>query len=321
MRVAETPEDFVVEEIPLYAPRGEGEHTFVRVEKRGLTTEEVARALARLVGVPPRAVGYAGRKDKAALARQWLSVPGLAPERALSFERPGLRVLEALRHPHKLRTGQLRANRFELVVRGLAPGAVREAPSRLAGLAARGMPNRFGAQRFGRGEGERRARELLGGAPVPRDRRTARLWLSALQARVFNDVLRERPVPLDAVETGDVAMIHASGAAFVVEDAAREAPRARAFEISATGPIFGTRMLEPAGAPGRRERAALAAAGIPAPHALRPPAGIRLRGARRALRVRPEEARATAVSEDAVRLQFVLPSGSFATVLVEELFA
>src|SRR5574338_64208 len=72
MRIAATPEDFVVEELPLYAPAGEGAHTFVRVEKRLRTTEEVARALARLAGVRPGDVGYAGRKDRVAVARQWL---------------------------------------------------------------------------------------------------------------------------------------------------------------------------------------------------------------------------------------------------------
>jgi tRNA pseudouridine13 synthase len=60
------PEDFCVDEVPLYSPTGEGEHTFVRVEKRLRSTEEVARALARAAGVEPRAVGYAGRKDRVA---------------------------------------------------------------------------------------------------------------------------------------------------------------------------------------------------------------------------------------------------------------
>ena len=119
MRIAATPEDFVVEELPLYAPAGEGAHTFVRVEKRLRTTEEVAADLARAAGVSARDVGYAGRKDRRAVATQWLSVPGLDPERARDLALPGVQVLDAGRHPHKLRTGHLRGNRFELVVRGV----------------------------------------------------------------------------------------------------------------------------------------------------------------------------------------------------------
>ena len=76
------PEDFRVDEVPLYAPTGQGDHTFVRVEKRMRTTEDVARALARVAGVRPRDVGYAGRKDRVAVTTQWFSVPGLDPARA-----------------------------------------------------------------------------------------------------------------------------------------------------------------------------------------------------------------------------------------------
>lgn len=324
MRLRARPEDFVVDELPLYPPSGEGPHTFVRVEKRGRTTEEAARWLARAAGVRPGDVGYAGRKDRVAVARQWLSVPGLAPREALALEAPGLRVLEAARHPHKLRTGQLRANRFELVVRDLAAGEAAAASARLAELARRGMPNRFGPQRFGRdGDNAARGRALLadpgGGAP-PRARREARFLLSALQAEVFNAVLAARPLPIDVLEEGDVAWIHASGACFVVEDPAAEAPRAARFEISPSGPVFGTRLLLPRGRPGAREREVLARLGIPPPERFRAPRGVRLRGARRALRVRPEEASAEPVAPDAVRLRFTLPPGSYATVLVEALF-
>jgi tRNA pseudouridine13 synthase len=319
MRVGERPEDFVVEEIPLYAPSGEGAHTFVHVEKRGLSTEEAARRLARLAGVAPREVGYAGRKDRAGVTRQWLSVPGLAPERALGHVEPDLRVLAAARHPHRLRTGHLAGNRFHVVVRGLAPERAAGAAERLGALARGGMRNRFGAQRFA-GDGIARARTLLAGAATPRDRRAARFWLSALQALAFNEVLARRPLAPGVLEAGDVAYVHASGASFVVEDAAREAPRAASFEISPSGPLFGTRLLEPRAAPGVRERAVLDELGIPARGALRAPRGIRLRGARRPLRVRPEEASCERLAPDAVRLCFRLPPGSYATVLVEELF-
>ncbi len=320
MRVAGSPEDFVVDEEPLYPATGEGAHTFVRVEKRLCNTEEVARALARLAGVRPGDVGYAGRKDRVAVARQWLSVPGLDPARARGFEGDGFRVLEALRHPHKLRTGQLRANRFELVVRELAPEQVEEAEARLERLARRGLPNSFGAQRFGRdGRNAEAARALLERGELGRDRRAARFLLSALQAEVFNACLAARALPLDAVEAGEVAFLHASGASFVVEDAATESARAASFELSAAGPMFGTKLLPATGAPGRREKAVFDAHGIP--ETLRLPPGLRLRGARRPIRVRPEAARCERVGADAVRLAFTLPPGSYATVLVDALFA
>jgi len=312
-----SPEDFRVDEIALYAPSGEGAHTFVRVEKTGRTTEQVARELARAVGVAPRDVGYAGRKDRVAVTTQWFSVPGLDPVAALALRLEGARVLEAARHLHKLRTGHLRANRFAILVRGVGEPEGRVARERAAELVRRGLPNRFGAQRFGReGDNAQRGARVLRGEEAPRDRRAARFFVSALQAEVFNAVLAERGDMYDRVEPGDVAVVHASGGLFRVEDLAREAPRAEAFEISATGPIFGNRTLEARGAPAERERAALAARGIDL-GALRPPRGIPLRGARRALRVRPEQVALEAVAEG-LRVELTLPAGSFATVFLEE---
>ncbi len=315
-----TPEDFQVDEVPLYEPEGEGEHTFVRVEKRLRTTDEVARALARAAGARPGDVGYAGRKDRVAVARQWLSVPGLDPQAALALAEPGLRVLEARRHRHKLRTGQLRANRFRLVVREVEPDAFERASERAAEILRGGLANRFGAQRFGaQGDNAEQARALLSSeGRWPRDRRQARFLLSSLQAAVFNEALARRALPLDAVEEGDLAMVCASGGVFLVEDPAREQPRAGRFEISATGPVFGTRMAEPVGAPAERERAAAAAFGIDLA-GFRPPRGIRARGARRALRVRPAQLSVERGGERALALAFELPAGSYATVLVEAL--
>lgn len=319
MLLRATPEDFVVEEVPLYAPSGEGEHTFVYVEKRGRTTEEIARALARLADVKARDIGYAGRKDRVAVTRQWFSVPALDPERALSHEEETFRVLEAVRHGHKLRTGQLRANRFELVVRELPPDTVAAAPGRLGQLVASGMPNRFGAQRFGReGDNASRGREILAGGSLGRDRRAARFILSALQSEVFNAWLDARGPGFDTLEEGEIAWIHESGACFVVEDAGLESERAARFEISPAGPLPGTRLLEAVGKPGERERALFEAHGIPDP--IVPPRGVRLRGARRPARIRPEAATCEAVAADAVALRFTLPPGSYATVLVDALF-
>jgi len=253
------PGDFRVEELPLYPPSGEGGHTFVRVEKELVNTEEVASALARAAGVRARDVGYAGRKDRNAVATQWFSVPGLDPRRALDLRIEGVRVLEATAHGHKLRTGQLRGNRFEIAVRGVDDETRESARKRFDEIGRFGMANLFGPQRFGR---ENRNVEigarLLRGEMRSNDRRQARFAIAALQAAVFNDVLDSRPTGIGEFEFGDIAVLHASGGQFLIEDVEREQPRAATFEISPTGPIFGNRVIEPAGEVARREKAALA---------------------------------------------------------------
>jgi len=317
-RLRAKPEDFEVDEVPLYAPSGEGSHTFVRIEKRMLTTEQAASALARAAGVRPRDVGYAGRKDRIALTRQWLSVPGLDPEAALRIEDRGLRVLEAARHGHKLRTGHLRANRFALYVRDVPPDQAAAAAQRLLGFCEKGMPNYFGPQRFGRrGDNTNKGRAILAGERA-RDKREARFLLSALQAAVFNAALTARSLPVDVLELGDVAQLRESGGLFLVEDLGSEAPRAERFEISATGPVFGTKMMWPEGEPLERERQALRSLDLDPDALPRPPRGVRLQGARRALRVRPEDVSAEPF-EGGLRLDFTLPPGSYATVLIGQL--
>jgi tRNA pseudouridine13 synthase len=315
-RIRTEPEDFRVEELPLYPPSGEGEHTFVRVEKRLVTTEEVASALARAAGVGARDVGYAGRKDRLAVATQWLSVPRLDPQRALDLRLEGVRVLEATLHGHKLRTGQLRGNRFEIAVRGVDDEAREAARAKLAEIGRVGMANVFGSQRFGRaGRNVEMGARLLRGEIVLRDRRKARFAISALQSAVFNDVLAARPTGIGEFELGDIAVLHGSGGQFLIEDVEREQPRAAAFEISPTGPIFGNRVIEPAGEVALREKAALELRGICLTD-LRPPSGIRLRGARRTLRVRPDNARMRDFP-GGFWLEFELPPGSYATVLIQ----
>ena len=316
--IKSSPEDFVVDEIPLYEAQGSGPHTFLRIEKRMRTTEEVIGDLARVFGVKRRDIGCAGRKDRVALTRQWFSVPDLDPDRASEFEVSGAQVLEAIRHQNKLRTGHLKGNRFSIWVRDLTDEQIKRAQGKIETFAVTGFPNRFGAQRFGRdGDNAKRGLAVLQGKARPRERKQARFLVSALQSLVFNHVLESRPLPLDQFEVGDLAIKHESGGSFCVEDVATENERARSFEISPTGPIFGTKVSRPLGAPAERERDALMAYGIPDPANLRPPRGLSLRGARRALRARPLEL-AFCAGDGAAKLDFTLVSGTYATVLLEE---
>ena len=313
------PEDFVVVEEPLYLPSGEGGHTFLYIEKRGRTTEQVAGELARVAHVPGRDVGYAGRKDRHALTRQWFSLPDIDPERALEFDLIGARVLEAQRHGHKLKTGHLRGNRFEIALRGRGD-SLDIVNERAEELLRRGMPNRYGEQRFGmRGDNAQQARKLLEGGAAPRDRRAARFLISALQSAVFNAVLEERADSIDRVELGDLARVEESGGLFWVDDLDRELPRAAAFEISATGPIFGTKVRSPKGDAAQLERKVFDRFGLPADlTSLSLPRGVRARGSRRPLRVRPADLEVSALAEgDGLLLKCGLPSGAYVTVLLD----
>src|SRR5512142_1769433 len=167
-----SPEDFRVDEVPAYLPSGTGPHLYVRIEKRGRTTPDALRAIARALGVPERDAGYAGLKDRDAVTTQWLSFPCARDPDPAALAGPGLRVLEASRHANKLRAGHVRANRFSIAVRGGDAARAREAA---AALAERGLPNFFGPQRFGtEGRNAEVGRALLRGEQTPEARRAGR---------------------------------------------------------------------------------------------------------------------------------------------------
>lgn len=322
-----TPEDFVVDELPAYAPSGEGGHTFLRIEKRGLTTAEAILRLCRALGAQQKDAGAAGQKDRQALTRQWISLPAIDPERALAAGAEGVRVLEAARHGHKLRTGHLAGNRFTLTLRGVGPDALPRARAIVERMVQRGMANYFGQQRFGaRGDNAARGKQLL--SPDHRVRvspNEKRMLVSAYQAELFNRYLdgRMRDALVDRPLAGDVLKKSDTGGLFTVDDTpealADATARLAARAVVVTGPMYGHKMMSPPeGTPSRaREDALLAAEGLDA--AAFKVLGKLAEGTRRPLVV-PVAGAAVRAGDapDALVLEVTLPPGAYATVLLAE---
>ena len=157
---------FRVEEVPAYAPIGEGTHVHFSIEKTGMTTREAVRVVADRLGIGVRQVGFAGQKDAHAVTVQTLSVEHVAPERVLAIRTPHMKVLSAERHGNKLKLGHLRGNRFVLRLRGIEDSRRSDVERILEILERRGVPNYFGMQRFGhRGDTWIVGRALLHGQP------------------------------------------------------------------------------------------------------------------------------------------------------------
>jgi len=147
--IKQSPEDFLVEELPLYRPSGSGEHLYLHVEKTGLTTHDLMRQLARACHIGERDIGYAGLKDANATTRQYLSLPKLAPELIARLNIPGVDILSSSYHGNKLRLGHLAGNRFSIRIRNVAEDAEDKARDILHVLETLGVPNLFGEQRYG----------------------------------------------------------------------------------------------------------------------------------------------------------------------------
>lgn len=319
-RLRERPEDFWVEEILPFAPAGTGEHLWLRLRKCGVETAAVAAWLARAAGVARAAVGYAGLKDRHAVAVQWFSVhlPGRDPPAALGDPPRGVEVLEMVRHVRKLRVGALAGNRFTITLRAVA--ADRSAfAERLESIRARGVPNYFGEQRFGRGgENIRQACAMFAGARV-RDRFRRGLYLSAARSLIFNAVLARR------VQAGNWDVLLAPGEAVILDgrrsfflaEEADEILRARLArgDIHPSGPLWGAGELPTRAAARAYEEEVVAA--YPALARGLEEAGLRQE--RRPLRVIPQELASEWLDGQRLRLTFRLPAGAYATAVLREL--
>ena len=312
------PEDFQVEEIDGFEPTGEGEHLLLTVEKRGMNTAFAAKRVARWAGIPEMGVGYAGMKDRHAVTRQRFSVhfPKRVAPALDGLVSDDLRVLASHWHNRKLPKGALKGNRFVLRLRDVA-GDRDAIEARLRAISANGLPNYFGAQRFGReGDNVEAARRMFAGQRVPREQRA--IYLSAARSEVFNAVLAARIAAgtWASGDAGEVWMLDGSQSVFGPEPL-DEATRARAAaqDIHPTGPQWGlgelrsrdaVRTLEAAAVePFADLRAGLEAAGM--------------KQERRALRVRVHDLQWQWPADDELELRFALAPGAYATGLLDEL--
>jgi tRNA pseudouridine13 synthase len=317
-RLRSEPEDFVVEEILGYDAEGTGEHALLWVEKRGANTDWVARELAKFAGVSQVAVGYAGMKDRHAVTRQTFSVQlaGKPDPDWSTFPHAEVKVLAATRHSRKLKRGALRGNRFVLVLREVQGD--REAAERvLTQIAARGVPNYYGEQRFGREGGNvAQARAMFAGRRVDRDKRS--FLLSAARSQIFNSVLAARveravwDTPLD----GEIWSLSGSRSWFGPEPFSEVlAERLARADIHPSGPLWGQGEPPTQGEAGALEREIGAAnsdlaAGL---------ASARMDQERRPLRLMPKDLKWRWLDDAVLELSFELPAGAYATVVVREL--
>jgi tRNA pseudouridine13 synthase len=313
-------DDFQVDEQLGFAPDGEGEHVLLRIRKRDTNTIWLAKQIARLAGVPPRDVSYAGLKDRHAVTTQWFSVrlAGKPEPDWSQLNSDLLELLEQGRHRRKLRRGALQGNRFCLTVRQLqADRGSLEA--RLQRLRYQGAPNFFGEQRFGHGYGNlAQADAMFAGSAGRLDRKLRGLLISAARSQLFNAVLAkriargdwQRPLP------GERLVLDGCHSSFLVDELDQALlSRCEALDVHPSGPLWGrgeslveaeARELESAVlAPFESWRTGLEFVG--------------LEQERRALRMRLDDLQWEFPQPDQLVLSFGLEAGSYATMVLREL--
>ena len=318
--IRNSPEDFQVDEVAAFAAEGQGEHLLLSVEKRGITTAAAARLIAQWASVPEMAIGYAGMKDRHAVTRQRFSVhlPKRVSPALEALHSETLHALDATWHNRKLPRGALAGNRFKLVLRDVG-GELDAINARLMRIEARGIPNWFGEQRFGRDGGNvRAALDMFAGRRVKRDQRS--ILLSAARSHLFNRVLAERvqQATWDKGQEGEVWALAGSRSVFGPEPwNSLLAQRLADFDIHPSGPLWGQGELRSTGACAQLELESLADEEASVLRVGLESAGLAQE--RRALRLKVQDLQWEWLEPQVLQLRFGLPPGSYATAVLHEL--
>ena len=334
----QSPRDFVVDEIPLYEFSQEGEHLILHVRKKSLSTTEMVGVIARYLGIKNKDIGYAGLKDKHAMTKQYISLHKKYEPQLASFEHENIKILSKTYHQNKIRIGHLKGNRFYIRLKKVSPTAAVKIDEALKNISKWGMPNYFGYQRFGNdGDNHILGEKIAKGEARERNPRVRKLLVNAYQSHLFNLWLSRRleinslvesfsaneissllNMPLETVQKlknqkhpfklldGDLMEHYPYGRLFHYEGDAQDLERFLGRDITVTGLLSGKKVKHSQGDAAEIEKLYVDT--------------LQEDGARRFAWIYPTEIEGRFNQVEAqYELNFTLPKGSYATVLIEEL--
>ena len=324
--IKQMPEHFIVEEVPLYEPCGDGKHLYINLTKKGLSTMDVIGIIGKILGINRNDIGAAGLKDKHAVSIQTISVPmnnesaGQISKKLgneIQDESESITINWTKPHTNKLRKGHLQGNNFRILITDVLDAEALEKGEKICEeLKKRGVPNYFGPQRFGtHGENAQKGRDILDGKRKERQRFLKMFFVSAFQSRLCNEYLASRvnDGKFEKIMQGDIAKKYETGGIFDVEDEAEDQKRFDAKEITFTAPIYGRKMRKPSGESGNFEQRILEENGVTDELIGRMPTGTR-----RAGRILIDKLDLKKTNEG-IEVSFFLPKGSYATVVLREI--
>jgi len=185
--------DFIVEENPIEFT-GRGNFIIAKIKKKKLGTWDLLEKLSKGLRVYENELGYAGLKDKNATTTQYISIPRKYVKDLSKFKHPKIEIKETFLHSTKLNIGDLIGNSFEITLHDVREEDVGKIEKILKEISKNGMPNYFGFQRFGHDAKENldKARRYIYDDLIIKDRKLAKMLVSAYQSDFFNKWLVER---------------------------------------------------------------------------------------------------------------------------------
>lgn len=330
--------DFVVEEVPLYEFSGDGEHLILFVRKKELSTHEMVAVIAKYLGIKNKEIGYAGLKDKHAMTKQYISLHKKYEQKMDEFSHDNIKIVSKTYHNNKIRVGHLSGNKFYIRLKKVNSVSAKMIDEVLKKIDLFGMPNYFGYQRFGNdGDNHIEGEKIVKGLKKERNPKIREFLISAYQSHLFNLWLSRRleisklvekfdvrelegllNIPKDELImmksqthplkllSGDLMEHYPYGRLFEYIGDGHDIDRYNKKDISVTGLICGKRV----------KRATLAAREIEKDY----DDEIEEDGSRRYAWVYPKNIEGRYIADEAhYDLNFYLPKGSYATVLIEEI--
>lgn len=253
-------DDFFVHEMMEIDFDGQGEHCWFFIQKTNLNTAFVTELLAKWANIPSKDIGFSGLKDRRAVTKQWFSLrlpkKTLPDESFADFAKPLLKDDETLTvlawhwHSKKLNRGTHKANRFIITLKDVQ-GDKTAINAQLHTIKQRGVPNYFGEQRFGK-DGDNLPKALSffekllatdkSYRPHKKDRNKHALYISVAKSAIFNALLSRRVLMKcwDTPINGDVFNLDGTGSVFCADIDDTIMARLHAGDIHPAGMLYGT---------------------------------------------------------------------------------
>jgi len=300
---------------------GSGEHLWFKIEKTDSNTAWAATQLASACKVPARQVGFAGMKDRHAVTQQWFSVqlPKIADIDAIKAKLPDeITVLEHHWHQSKIKTGQLKFNEFNLLIRNIT-GDQAAIEQNIALVKQRGVPNYFGPQRFGHGLNNiQQAKDWFAGQIRVNNKKLRGILISTARSHIFNLIVAERIRRgiWDQVIPGDIVQLDGSHSWFPADDAteAELNERIMAFDIHITAALWGEDEVQSTAQCAELENSMA----VTQPEYQSGFINHRVKQDRRAIRSHPKEIHYE-WQDDTLQINFKLQPGAYATSVLREI--
>ena len=189
----QTVDRFFVEEIPLLNFSNRGLYLILKIKKLDISTFKLISIISKATNLKYRDIGYAGLKDKNATTIQYISIPKIYERDIISnLTTQKIEILEKSYSRFPIKIGQLKGNRFTIVLNRVTPKANLKIREVAQEIHKGGMPNYYGYQRFGEDN-----KSYLQGREIAHSGKRLigakeKLLVSAYQSYLFNEWLSNR---------------------------------------------------------------------------------------------------------------------------------